>query len=91
MQDTFRVLKTKGKLIFSFLKLETLNHKPLFHNRATHFAKKIPLVDLTTFLHRDWIRQWAKEIGFSEPEFTDGTDSSNHPQFWQSLVVMQKL
>jgi hypothetical protein len=45
---------------------------------------------LDPFLHRDWIRFWARDIGFEDVTFTDGTDFSHHPAFWQALVAMTK-
>ncbi|WP_298394844.1 hypothetical protein [Sphingobium sp.] len=45
---------------------------------------------LDAFLHRDWIRPFAREAGFAEPRFTDGSDDRHHPPFWQSLAVLEK-
>jgi 3-phenylpropionate/cinnamic acid dioxygenase small subunit len=45
---------------------------------------------LDTFLHRDWITRFARDAGFSVPQFTDGSDDRNHPQLWQALAVMEK-
>lgn len=90
MADSFRALKPGGKLVFSFLELENPEHRPLFNNRARLFRKGATMPHLDTFLHRDWIRLWADELGYSEPQFTDGRDETNHPAFWQSLAAMGK-
>lgn len=45
---------------------------------------------LEAFQHRDWIRRFARDAGFTEPRFTDGLDDTHHPAFWQSLAVLEK-
>ncbi len=91
LKDMHRCLKVGGQLVFSFLELEDSRHAQLFANRASSFERQdvIPLLD--TFLHRDWINAWAKQLGFSEPRYTGGKDSRRHPAFWQSLAAMKKL
>lgn len=90
LKDMHRSLKPGGHLVFSFLELEDPRHAQLFAERADSFERQdvIPLLD--TFLHRDWITTWAKEIGFGQPSYTGGKDNRNHPAFWQSLVGMRK-
>jgi SAM-dependent methyltransferase len=90
LQDIFRSLKPGGKTVFSFLELENESHRGIFKMRVENFRLGQELPHLDTFLHRDWIRRWAAEIGFAEPEFTDGTDNTHHRQFWQTLVTMIK-
>jgi len=90
MQDMFRALKPGGKLVFSFIELTDSEHWTIFDNRLSRITRRRKLGLLDTFLHRDWIRIWAKRIGFSEPAFTDGRDGTNHAPFWQSLVAMTK-
>jgi ubiquinone/menaquinone biosynthesis C-methylase UbiE len=90
LKDSYRALKPGGKTVFSFLELTDPGHLPVFASRVNRLAagRKLALVD--TFLHRDWIRMWAADIGFEAPSFTDGSDDSRHPAFWQSLVAMRK-
>jgi SAM-dependent methyltransferase len=90
MADSFRALKPGGKLVFSFIELTEPNHRHIFRNRVKIIGsgRKAHLVD--TFLHRDWLRWWAEDLGFEEPQFTDGLDASKHPAFYQSLVAMTK-
>ncbi|MBB5987621.1 class I SAM-dependent methyltransferase [Sphingobium lignivorans] len=90
MADTFRALRPGGRLIFSFMELTEPEHHRVFFSRVRRMQKVGALELPDTFLHRDWIRWWASDIGFGEPAFTDGTDASRHPPFWQSLVVMEK-
>lgn len=91
MRDTARALKPGGKLVFSFLEFEDPHHHQIFRNRANSFAKQGWADELDTFLHRDWIRFWASDLGFVDVSFTDGQDRRHHPEFWQALVVMTKL
>lgn len=90
MRDTFRALKPGGKLIFSFLELEDPAHHPIFDRRIRAFETRGWSSELDIFLHRDWIRLWAANIGFTDVAFTDGSDTQHHPAFWQSLVAMTK-
>jgi SAM-dependent methyltransferase len=90
MQDIFRALKPGGRMLFSFLELESDAHRRIFNARVAQFRSGSPTGHLDTFLHRDWIRRWAAEIGFSPPVFTDGADGTRHRATWQTLVVMDK-
>lgn len=90
MQDIFRALRPGGKMIFSFLELDEPAHHDVFHNRMIAFRDGAPVPHLDTFLHRNWIRNWADQIGFTKLAFTDGNDYSQHPAFWQTLVSMEK-
>lgn len=90
MLDIFRALKPGGKLVFSFLELEDPAHHQIFRNQVKWFGEKGWSETLDTFLHRDHIRFWAEDIGFTDVAFTDGSDGGQHPQFWQALVSMEK-
>ena len=90
MRDIFRSLKPGGRLVFSFLEFEDQKHHFVFRNQIKWFGKNGWSDTLDIFLHRAWIRFWASDLGFEEITFTDGTDSTHHPEFWQSLVVMTK-
>lgn len=90
MVDTFRALKPGGKLIFSFLEMEEPDHDPVWWKNVQGVRSGNPAENLDAFLHRDWIRRFARDAGFAAPQFTDGSDSRHHPAFWQSLVAMEK-
>lgn len=90
MEDAFRALRPGGRLIFSFLELEDPRHHGIFHSRLGRFRKFGWSQTLDVFLHRDWIRFWAEDIGFADISFTDGNDGSHHPEFWQALAAMTK-
>jgi len=88
--DAFRALKPGGKMIFSFLELEELAHDRVWNANLDHLRTGHPAEHLDAFLHRDWIRRFARDVGFAEPRFTDGLDDSYHPAFWQSLAILVK-
>lgn len=90
MVDAFRALKPGGKLIFSFLEMEEPEHDPVWLGKLDRLRQGHKDEQLDTFLHRDWIRRFARDAGFGEPMFTDGMDASHHPAFWQALAAMQK-
>lgn len=88
--DAFRALKAGGKMIFSFLEIEDPEHDRVWNANLDHLRTGHPAEHLDAFLHRDWIRRFARDAGFAEPRFTDGQDSTDHPPFWQSLAVLEK-
>ena len=90
MRDSFRALKPGGKLVFSFLEFEDENHRGIFRSQIKWFDRKGWSDTTDTFLHRDWIRFWARDIGFDDVAFTNGIDATHHPGFWQALVAMAK-
>lgn len=90
LADIFRALKPGGKLVFSFLEFEDPRHHDVFRTQVLRFRKRGWSGTLDTFLHRDWLRFWAQDLGFTDVEFRDGSDASEHPALWQSLVAMRK-
>lgn len=90
MEDAYRCLKPGGKLVFSFLEFEDIRHHEIFRARVKRFRQRGWSATLDAFLHRDWIRFWAADIGFIDTAFTDGTDAHPHPPFWQALAAMIK-
>ena len=90
LEDIKRALKPGGRLVFSFLELENESHRKVFKTRVAQFKSGQEWGHLDTFIHKDWIRLWANEFGFTEPKFTEGTDATSHPSFWQTLVSMDK-
>lgn len=90
LQVSFRALKPGGRVVFSFLDLNDRAHWRVFDTRVHAFRRGHALPHLDTFLHRDWIAAWAERLGFADVRFTAGSDASDHPPFWQSLVTMVK-
>jgi len=88
--DAFRALKPGGKMIFSFLEMEEREHDRIWDGVLAQLRKGSPADHLDAFLHRDWIRRFARDAGFAEARFTDGTDATHHPAFWQSLAILEK-
>ena len=90
LQDGFRALKPGGRMVFSFLELEEPLHDRIWRMNVDHLINGRRAAQLDQFLHRDWIRRFALQAGFTEPRFTDGSDDTVHPAFWQSLAVIEK-
>lgn len=88
--DSWRALKPGGKLVFSFLEHEEPEHLTVWRASLTQLRDGATAEQLDTFLHRDWIRKFAREASFADPSFTDGMDGRSHPQFWQALASLQK-
>jgi SAM-dependent methyltransferase len=88
--DAFRALKPGGRMVFSFLEMEDPAHDRVWEANLFRLRKEHDAEQLDAFLHRDWIRRFARDAGFAEPRFTDGSDGSAHPEFWQALAVMDK-
>lgn len=88
--DAFRALKPGGKMVFSFLELEDPAHDRVWNASVESLRTGKASIQLDAFLHRDWIRRFARDAGFCEPQFTDGSDATHHPAFWQALAVLQK-
>ena len=90
IEDTFRALKPGGCLVFSFLELTDHAHHKLFFDRVARVRRGRDPILMDTFLHRDWIAEFARIVGFATPEFTDGSDGTRHAPFWQTLAAMRK-
>lgn len=88
--DAFRALKPGGKMVFSFLEMEEPAHSVVWDAGVTRLRDGDRGIQLDAFLHRDWIRRFARDAGFAVPTFTDGLDCNDHPALWQALAVMQK-
>jgi len=90
LRDTFRALKPGGTTLFSFIELTAPHHFAIFEERMRFFERGERPRVLDAFLHRDWIADWARRLGFSTPEFTDGLDTAHHPESWQTLALLNK-
>ncbi|MBU6267266.1 MAG: class I SAM-dependent methyltransferase [Sphingomonadales bacterium] len=90
LEDIFRALKPGGRLVFSFCELEDPAHHGVFDRNVHNQRRGNDIVHLNAFLHRDWIRLFAARLGFGEPRFTAGDDTTHHGAFWQSLAILEK-
>lgn len=88
--EAFRALKPGGRMVFSFLEMEDAKHDRIWQASLDQLRAGKSAAQLDAFLHRDWIRRFARDAGFFEPRFTDGSDGAHHPEFWQALAVMEK-
>ncbi|AIT82884.1 hypothetical protein JI59_25965 (plasmid) [Novosphingobium pentaromativorans US6-1] len=88
--EAFRALKPGGRMVFSFLEMEDSAHDRVWQANQRLLREGKAAAQLDAFLHRDWIRRFARDSGFLEPSFTDGSDDTYHPPFWQALAVMEK-
>ena len=88
--EAFRALKRGGRMVFSFLEMEDPAHDRVWQANLRLLREGKAAAQLDAFLHRDWIRRFARDAGFLEPRFTGGSDGSSHPQFWQALAVLEK-
>lgn len=59
--DAFRALKPGGKMIFSFLELEEAEHDRVWNANLDHLRTGHAAEHLDAFLHRDWIRRFARD------------------------------
>lgn len=91
LEDSLRALRPGGTLVFSFLEMTNDEHfEATFESRLRRLRRGKSLHLPDTFLHPDWIRVWARKIGFTEPQFTHGQDASKHPPAWQTVAAMRK-
>lgn len=88
--DAYRALKPGGQMIFSFLEMEDPAHEVVWQGNLDHLRQGVAPEQLSSFLHRDWIRKFARDAGFAEPRFTDGSSAEQHPAFWQALAILEK-
>jgi len=90
LRDAFRALKPGGRMVFSFLELEEPLHDRVWRANVERLGQGERPAQLDAFLHRDWIRRFARDAGFGAPRFVDGGDDTHHPAFWQTLAIIDK-
>jgi ubiquinone/menaquinone biosynthesis C-methylase UbiE len=73
IKDSYRALKSNGRLIFSFLEYSNSRHKEIFQSRVEMILRSINPDHLDTFLHKDFIVMWASDARFNRNvSFIDG-------------------
>ena len=90
MQDIQRVLRPKGKFLFSFLEMTQLNNWSIFVDTVAA-TKRNTLPHLNMFLSRDQIEVMARESGFKVLKFVDSVapDWGGHA-LGQSACLLEK-
>ncbi len=90
LEDMRRVLKLGGRLVFSFLELESDAQWAIFESTVIH-QKQNTLPVLNTFMERNQIAKWADHLGFGIVEFIDGTDQRfDGMALGQSIAILEK-
>lgn len=88
LKDILRTLKPSGQLVFSFLEHDIAKHEHLFIQRVEERRAQYHSDHLDNFLHRDFIRRWAKDLGFElEVRFLDLDEMRSIDQ---SVAVLSK-
>jgi SAM-dependent methyltransferase len=92
LEDAWRVLKSGGLLMFSFLEPSIAWHWQLFKDRVVQIRHGVRPAHLDYFFDRAFIRMIAEDIGFTILKFTDGDDETATAMgnFGQSVVILKK-
>lgn len=90
LEEIYRVLKNKGRLVFSFLEFAMPSHWAVFKSTIEQ-QKNSTVPHLNTFIERNVIEIWAQKIGFKIVEFINGDDKRfNGKALGQSIVILKK-
>lgn len=85
-----RILKPKGRLVFSFLEFAYPVHWKVFEDTVTH-QKTGSTAHLNMFIEREVIQLWCVKLGFTVNSFVDGCASPwNGESLWQSVAILEK-
>ena len=85
LEESIRVLKPGGKIIFSFLEFREPDHWPIFMNTLVN-AKGPTNNPINVFISREEIEVWAKHLGLKIEAFHDATSN-----VWQAGALGQSL
>jgi ubiquinone/menaquinone biosynthesis C-methylase UbiE len=92
LEDIRRVLRTEGKLIFSFLEFAEPSHWGIFEQTVIqeHYRS---LTHLNEFIERDAIQLWCEKLGYQVEAFIDGDAApwGDAGPLGQSVVVLRRL
>jgi SAM-dependent methyltransferase len=104
LQEAIRVLKPKGRVVFSFLEFTVPGHWAVFSNRVDGQSWGSGSLDM--FLSRDAITVWAQHLGveilaieggddshielLSPVTFEDGREATSPAALGQSVCVLEK-
>lgn len=90
MTDMYRVLKPKGRLVFSFLEFEVPSLWPIFEATIAQ-QKSSTTPHLNMFMEKSVIRNWASRIGFKVIEFINSDiNRFDGRSLGQSIAILEK-
>jgi ubiquinone/menaquinone biosynthesis C-methylase UbiE len=90
LQEAVRVLKPKGKIVFSFLEFEESAHWPAFENAVKNLGNDS--YPMTTFVSRDAIRAWATHLNLRIEAMVDAVEphiALSKPVTFENGTVLQ--
>lgn len=90
MDDMYRALKPKGRLVFSFLEFDVPSHWSVLEATVAQ-QKSSTVPHLNMFMEKSVIQHWANHIGFKVIEFING--DINHfdgKSLGQSVAILEK-
>ena len=91
LQDIRRVLRTNGKLIFSFLEFAEPRHWEIFEQTVIQQRYR-SLTHKNEFIERNAIRLWCEKLGYQIEAFIAGDAApwGDAGPLGQSLVVLRR-
>ena len=90
MRDMHRALKPEGRLLFSFLEFAKPTHWTQFE-RAMLARMKGEQRSLCTFIDRNQLTVWARQLHFEIVEYIEGDELRwDRRRLGQSAVILQK-
>jgi ubiquinone/menaquinone biosynthesis C-methylase UbiE len=92
LEDIRGVLRTEGKLIFSFLEFAEPSHWGIFEQTVIQEHHR-SLTHLNEFIERDAIQLWCEKLGYQVEAFIDGDAApwGDAGPLGQSVVVLRRL
>lgn len=89
LKDCFRVLKSGGRVVFSFLEFAMPGHWYIFSGTASNAASGTG-EHLDTFIERNAIHVWAADLGFEVVSFDPTIPGDAMSELGQSVVILKK-
>jgi ubiquinone/menaquinone biosynthesis C-methylase UbiE len=91
LQDIRRVLRPRGRLVFSFLEFADPAHWQQFAG-TVEAQRSNMLPHLNQFIERPTIDLWASKLGFERERFIDGSAApwEEAPSLHQSIAVLRR-
>jgi ubiquinone/menaquinone biosynthesis C-methylase UbiE len=91
LEDTKRVLKPGGTLVFSFLEFAFDYHWSVFKT-AVETQRKTANPPLNMFIERSVIDIWCKKLGYHREEYISATDTRwKGKPLGQSIAILKKV